>query len=278
MIHIDFKEPDDLDWQEWRLDCQREQAAHNDRVEGRQEAKVKAELYKRMKKTHFTDRQSAFRGKCAFCESEIRTAQHGDVEHFRPKGAITNRDGSGVLLSTGEDHPGYYWLAYAWENLLPSCVLCNQPSTEPNGVSLGKRNYFPLADETTRAEAPGDEAAEGPLLIHPVIDEPDKYLGIDKTGVMYAIDGSPRGQTCIDIFGLNDRELPAARKRVYDDVKTIYLKYLVRAIEDRESPGLAAEKARVQSIMAGGEEYTLAARTAIAEVDQLLGALIEHTV
>ncbi len=57
-------------------------------------------------------------GKCCFCESKITHIAYGDVEHFRPKKAV---------LQDGQlERPGYYWLAYTWENLLFSCELCNR--------------------------------------------------------------------------------------------------------------------------------------------------------
>lgn len=59
-------------------------------------------------------------GKCAFCESKIRHVDHGDVEHYRPKGGF--RQSSNEPL----EQPGYFWLAYVWENLFLACALCNQ--------------------------------------------------------------------------------------------------------------------------------------------------------
>ena len=58
--------------------------------------------------------------KCCFCESKVTDVAYGDVEHFRPKAGYRQ---------TGTDplgRPGYYWLAYVWENLFFSCQLCNQ--------------------------------------------------------------------------------------------------------------------------------------------------------
>ncbi|MEF9674035.1 hypothetical protein QNM99_25505 [Pseudomonas sp. PCH446] len=39
-----------------------------------------------------------------------------DVEHYRPKGAV----------SEDASHPGYWWVAMDWDNLLPSCIDCNR--------------------------------------------------------------------------------------------------------------------------------------------------------
>jgi hypothetical protein len=60
--------------------------------------------------------EKLFCDKCAYCESKITPGFAWEVEHFRPKKSVAERP----------DHPGYYWLAYEWTNLLPSCTLCNQ--------------------------------------------------------------------------------------------------------------------------------------------------------
>src|SRR5260370_13883115 len=57
--------------------------------------------------------------KCCYCERKIRASGYGDVEHFRPKGAVRQDEHS------AEEKPGYYWLVYEWSNLLISCSVCN---------------------------------------------------------------------------------------------------------------------------------------------------------
>jgi hypothetical protein len=68
-------------------------------------------------------------GKCAYCESVILNTHPGEVEHFRPKGRVRGRDGKVEKVTIGgaeTEHPGYWWLAYAWSNLLPCCIDCNR--------------------------------------------------------------------------------------------------------------------------------------------------------
>ena len=60
--------------------------------------------------------------KCCFCESKYKHITSGDVEHFRPKGAYTQGKGPTFPFV----RPGYFWLAYEWDNLLVSCEVCNQ--------------------------------------------------------------------------------------------------------------------------------------------------------
>jgi uncharacterized protein (TIGR02646 family) len=49
-------------------------------------------------------------------------------------------------------------------------------------------------------------------LINPAVDNPMNYLEFTYTGEVVAKNGSPKGQTTIDIFNLNDRNL--VRRRV----------------------------------------------------------------
>ena len=58
--------------------------------------------------------------KCAFCESFFAHTGYGDVEHFRPKAGYKQQEADTLK------RPGYYWLAYEWNNLFCSCQLCNQ--------------------------------------------------------------------------------------------------------------------------------------------------------
>lgn len=276
MIRIDFVEPDSQDWKAWRDECDVEQQTHNGQIQNGQPSKVDSKLYGKLKKEYFTKRDGVFHGKCAYCESRIRSSQHGDIEHFRPKAGITHRDNSNVKLTGGDAvHPGYYWLAYDWHNLLPSCVLCNQPNTEPDGVPLGKRNYFPLLDEKHRAEQPGAEAGEEPLLINPTQVDPAHHLGIDSTGVMFARDESSKGQMCIDVFGLNERELPTERKRVYTNTRRLWMDYVFKKLSDPASPSLNDDQVLLELIEAGNEAYTVAARLAIADAKAEMRAFVD---
>jgi uncharacterized protein (TIGR02646 family) len=135
-------------------------------------------------------------GKCAFCESQIRHIDHGDVEHYRPKGGI-RQSGHDPL-----EQPGYFWLAYVWENLFLACALCNQSF---------KRNLFPLADPNSRARSHLDDlAAEQPLLIHPGDEDPTSLIGF-REEMAFPIDDDPRASSTIEIVGLNREELAEFR-------------------------------------------------------------------
>jgi uncharacterized protein (TIGR02646 family) len=138
----------------------------------------------------------AQRGKCAFCESKVRHVAYGDVEHYRPKGGVRQSDDDPL------EQPGYFWLAYVWDNLFFVCQLCNQRF---------KKNLFPLADPSRRARSHRDDlAAEEPMLIHPGDDDPSALIGF-RQEVAFAIDGGQRGQATVDILRLNREELVERR-------------------------------------------------------------------
>jgi uncharacterized protein (TIGR02646 family) len=156
--------------------------------------------------------EAMFGQKCAYCESDYGAVAPTDIEHYRPKGAV--RSPAGKLLK-----PGYYWLAAEWTNLLPSCIDCNRArghDYEGGHAVTGKANDFPLADERTRATAPGTEAAEQPLLLDPTIDDPDAHLEFIAKGVVRpALESSSesvRGRKTIEILGLTRPKLNRARR------------------------------------------------------------------
>ncbi len=162
--------------------------------------------------------EKLFRFKCAYCESTIGEANGMDVEHFRPKGRVKER----------KDHPGYYWLAYTWENLYPACQLCNQRREDKplqddftTLPSAGKADQFPIEDESQRAMTPDDPIEdEAPLLLDPTIDNPECHFMFDPTGEAFALDATDeRASKTIAICNLNRRRLVRARRRRLQEVK-----------------------------------------------------------
>lgn len=136
--------------------------------------------------------------KCAFCESVILPVSTPHVEHFRPKAGYVDESTHALVK------PGYYWLAYAWSNLMLACPLCNS--------SNNKGNRFPLASEATRATNPADNLdLESPLLIDPFEEDPRDFIRF-RGPVAYAVDDNLRGATTIAVLGLNREDLVDARE------------------------------------------------------------------
>lgn len=149
-----------------------------------------------------------FQGKCAYCESELSASQPIDIEQFRPKMSVLE----------SPEHPGYWWLANTWENLLAACFDCNRVRQHKRTIQLtdersGKGNRFPLKNEKFRAFSPeGDISKEEPLLLDPTVDEPSEHLVFNETGFVYS--DTDRGNTTIAVLGLNRKGLLQARKKV----------------------------------------------------------------
>ena len=180
--------------------------------------------------------EGLFHRKCAYCETPL--AEVGwEVEHFRPKGAVSDRP----------DHPGYYWLAYDWTNLYPCCAPCNRRLEDKTtwedpdpGQKAGKATQFPLADEAARAMSPADDLTrERPLLLDPCADRPEEHLRYTPIGDIEAAALDPRGTATIDVFHLKRRRLRDRRKEYLDTV-VLVLK-MQRSIVD---PNRAVEFAR----------------------------------
>lgn len=165
--------------------------------------------------------EALFHGKCAYCETRYASTQPMDVEHWRPKNQVELADGTAKK-------PAYYWLAASWDNLLPSCIDCNRKRNQVDALThelepLGKLDQFPLADEASRAERPGDEVDEEPLLLHPCRDDPQLVLQYDASAVV-----TPRVTTGLDlakakasirVFALNRTMLVLQRKEHADIVR-----------------------------------------------------------
>jgi uncharacterized protein (TIGR02646 family) len=162
--------------------------------------------------------RSNFDGKCAYCEATYDATQTEDVEHYRPKGRIDN--GKTKL------QPGYWWLASDWENLLPSCILCNRENNlllfDGNLLKMGKGDRFPIEDEAKRARKEGQHSGEVPLLINPCVDDPANYLRFEERDgrciiVPKSIDPASlsyrRARESIDTYGLNRQSLVKDRTR-----------------------------------------------------------------
>src|SRR6266704_618320 len=188
--------------------------------------------------------KSVFADKCAYCESSAPARWPVQVEHFRPKGAVDFRTDEDEMLHGAKtsgpdgkeiDHPGYFWLAYNWQNLLPCCVRCNS--------GKGKNTQFPIAAGRTyvflrKATANnGDAYARGipsphwkgmyypapedldqleePLLINPRIHTPSEHIAFGVGGVGAAL--TPKGARSMKVFDLFDEDLRQARQKAQED-------------------------------------------------------------
>jgi hypothetical protein len=164
--------------------------------------------------------------KCGYCEMRVGN-QAGDVDHFRPKGAIwalledpdtwgrERRYRSNVV---GRKRRvlcefGYWWLAYDWSNYVLSCLVCNQK---------WKLSYFPVAGKK-RTLPPHKGLTETSLLLDPFGDvNPAEHLRFSDFGQVEAYKGSRRGFETIRTCGL-DRRPSLMRARARKAVRAYYL-------------------------------------------------------
>jgi uncharacterized protein (TIGR02646 family) len=126
-------------------------------------------------------------GKCCYCEAYLRHVGYGDVEHYRPKNGFKQDKADRQL-----GKPGYYWVAFDWDNLLFVCERCNRGH---------KRNYFPLRDPARRARSHHQPLrAEAPLLLHPAFHNPAGHIEFRKE---VAVGQTDEGRETIRFCGLN---------------------------------------------------------------------------
>lgn len=99
---------------------------------------------------------------CAYCGCELKRNDRGDVEHYRPKGNVTDEPG----------HGGYWWLAYVFDNYLLSCSVCNR---------VRKKDRFPLRPQGVRVAyaTRATLASEPRLLLSATLDTVEDWLDVE---------------------------------------------------------------------------------------------------
>lgn len=151
--------------------------------------------------------RAAQHDKCAFCESQVTHIAYGDIEHFRPKGGFCQRAADPL------SRPGYYWLAYSWDNLLFACQLCNQRH---------KKNEFPLANPAKRARCHRDDVSvERPMFVNPSSGEdPAASLSFREEVPFHK---NKRGKETIRALGLKRTPLQEKRKERLDSLMMVFV-------------------------------------------------------
>jgi uncharacterized protein (TIGR02646 family) len=177
--------------------------------------------------------KAIYNSKCSYCESTVEQVASLQVEHYRPKNAVSNNPA----------HPGYYWLALEWSNLLLGCPACNGQGA--------KGNRFPIAGNRVMIQNPFDQNGnlltqslranlapllnEHPLLLHPEIDDPNAHLIFSAFGLLEGT--TNRGRETIGICQLNRDPLIKARQAIINDFLTqcniIFFFKLYRGWDDK---------------------------------------------
>lgn len=186
--------------------------------------------------------------KCCYCEARFDANYRGDVEHYRPKGAI----GAGKARI----HPGYYWLAYAWPNLFYACADCNQ---------YRKRAAFPLADETRRARNHhANVALEAPLILDPSGPRDPRHHIRFNDDVPYWM--GPAGRETISRIKLDREALSLSRRRHFrllDALLTI-IRLNGASTRAEKITAVAAARAALKDAMSPKAEFSAASSDYLA--------------
>lgn len=181
--------------------------------------------------------------KCAYCETCFVHSSPGDVEHYRPKAGYRQ-------TATGRvQGPGYYWLAYDWQNLLFACEDCNRTR---------KRQLFPLHnDPAGRARTHHDALAqEAPLLLNPAAVDPAAHLTFEDE---VAKPLTPEGKASIAAYALNRVALLTDRR---ERLRHLRNEEVLARIFEADPPLIALE----HLVRLYGSEVELSRQIAVARL------------
>jgi hypothetical protein len=230
--------------------------------------------------------ENVFHNKCAYCETAV-TGFPGDAEHFRPKGqvrVILDDGNSDIVRVVDEDneeltHPGYFWLAYHWQNILPSCEFCNRFGGKKDLFPVDKAHVavkrlsiaeidnliYKITKSPTAADVfylePSDlDVYEGRLLLHPYYDNPEEHLYFKVDGAAAAWGGSKQGEISRKVFDLNQSGKVKARRREQRDGLKRYYSKLAAARDDEDETSAAKRAAQElrDEYYSSGRSYAVA--------------------
>lgn len=200
--------------------------------------------------------------KCAYCEAPTSVVAYGDVEHYRPKSK-------------------YWWLAYCYENYLPSCQLCNQKykkakfptkntklkapasirsNSTDSFIESKKGNLTPDSLDPASVTSFNDKhAEEWPYVVNPYVDDPADWFAWEADEVTERVKLIPASSSqdaksvvkaAEDDLGLNRDELQDLRFFHYSLFKAFKLTLADPGISaatktrtEREIQRMLAEKA-----------------------------------
>lgn len=290
---LQLADPLKAEWDQWQLKAEAAtlrviQAWEDWRAQGspgkftyKWEQKVWGELKEWLLKNVFHD-------KCAYCETrEARSSYH--AEHFRPKGRVRYQASGSTTKKTlrnarvqdeqdqDVDHPGYFWLAYHWQNLLPSCNNCNSARgkndqfpvggtyvavkrlTDPEIAALRQQQTASLHRPNVYYLHPEDlDHLEQRVLLHPYLDEPDQHLLFGDFGIVSALEGSAMGAASIEVFDLNAERLRIARQIACENAFRVYAGEMSRGSGAAKVERVKAAKAAVHDYISGRSPYSAA--------------------
>lgn len=210
--------------------------------------------------------------KCVWCERLRDLSRELDVEHYRPKGGLSEWQGNPAPVSDTpppEKHlnpAAYWWLAFSWHNFTLACKTCNQG---------WKRNLFPV--EAPRSPCvEGVERHEKPLLLDPASScfrARDHFRWEVLSGIIEGV--SPQGRATIITCGLNRRELLDRRAKIAHETYSTSERF-VRANRREDWASVDKASERLVELASITAEFTSMTRWIIEETTALTWHELEN--
>jgi hypothetical protein len=281
-------------WAKWQKKADDATIDAIDAWERGDEVKFKDAIWGELKEWLLTN---VFFDKCAYCETHA-PRYPGHAEHFRPKGRVDVRDpatGKSVPAKVEwpdgkvATHPGYFWLAYNWKNLLPACQACNSGRGKQNQFPLPSPKLPTLVARLTSAQAakmadharvsvkwkeryylnPDElDVIETPQILNPYVEDPRHHLRFGEGGIVAPIDNSPLGVESIRVYQLDDEQLRVDRQKQQDRAWNIYKTKFAMLVLGAGPGGFKVATKDAYVVLAdfesGKEEYSVAALDYVA--------------
>ena len=177
--------------------------------------------------------ESVFGAKCWYTES-ANPGTDDDIDHFRPKGAIAER----------EDHGGYWWEAFNWMNLRLSCHRANRLRVNPEtGTTHGKGNHFPLLTEDERWMTPAEPNHECPALLDPTDPADPPLVSFSQDGRVALSAPHTNSQEAQTRFEISRVHLHLDWPRFVSDRRNLYVTILMKVSEGDKADLALRERA-----------------------------------
>jgi len=159
-------------------------------------------IYNDSKKNVKNTLKKIYHDKCAFCEATLKNS-YGEIEHYRPKKSSN--------LSRCDSTKAYYWLAFSWDNLLPSCKMCNLSKSNCFDINDTRVDYEEIETLNTlhKSLAKYNEK-ENPKLLHPEIDKFENKIFFENKGKIVTKD--ERVKYTVEVCNLNRKGLSELRE------------------------------------------------------------------